>query len=40
MLVDVCAIRNSPPDKMSKADAAKSWREINARNRAKYKSKG
>lgn len=40
MLIDVCAIRNSPPDKMSKADAAKSWRELNARNRAKYKSKG
>lgn len=40
MLIDVCAIKNSPPDKMSKGEAAKSWREINARNRAKFNSKG
>lgn len=40
MLIEVCAIRNAPPDKMSKADAAKGWRELNARNRAKYHSKG
>ena len=40
MLIEVCAIRNSPPEKMSKADAAKGWRELNARNRAKFHSKG
>lgn len=40
MLIDVCAIKNSPPEKMSKAETAKSWREINAKNRAKFNSKG
>jgi hypothetical protein len=39
-LIEVCAARNSPPEKMSKADAARGWRELNAKNRAKYKSKG
>ena len=40
MLIEVCAIRNSPPEKMSKAESAKSWREMNARNRARFNSKG
>jgi hypothetical protein len=40
MLIEVCAIRNAPPEKMSKTEMAKSWREMNARNRAKYHSKG
>lgn len=40
MLIDVCAIKNSPPEKMSKAETAKSWREINAKNKAKFHSKG
>lgn len=40
MLIDVCAIKNSPPEKMTKAEAAKGWRELNAKNRAKFNSKG
>lgn len=39
-LIEVCAIKNAPPEKMSKEDAAAEWRKVNAANRAKFKSKG
>lgn len=39
-LVEVCAIKNTPPEKMSKEDAAAEWRRVNAANRAKFNSKG
>ena len=39
-LIEVCAIRNAPPEKMSKKDMAAEWKRTNARNRAKFKSKG
>ncbi len=40
VLLEVCAIRNAPDKKMSKAQTASSWAKTNARNRAKFKSKG
>lgn len=39
-LVDVCFVKNSPPKKMGKQEAAQMYRELNARNRAKYNSRG
>lgn len=39
-LIRVCAEESNPNKKMSKAEAAKSMREINAARRAKYNTKG
>lgn len=39
-LIDVCNVKNSPPKKMGKQEAAQMYRELNAQNRAKYNSRG
>ena len=39
-LIELCAIKNAPPEKMSEKEALKSWQNVNAQNRAKFKSKG
>lgn len=39
-LIEVCAIRNSPNEKMSKKETAASWRKANAAAKAKYHSRG
>lgn len=39
-LIDVCAIKSSPPKKMSRKDAAILQQQQNARMRAKFGSKG
>ena len=39
-LIRVCAEESNPNKKMSKAEAARSMREINAARRAKYNTKG
>lgn len=39
-LIDVCFVKNAPPKKMGKQEAAQMYRELNARNRAKYNSRG
>lgn len=39
-LIQVCGVKNKPPKKMNKADAARQRRSINAQRRAKYGSRG
>ena len=39
-IIKMCALKNSPPKKMSKSDIANRHRQINAANRAKYHTKG
>ena len=39
-IVKMCALKNSPPKKMSKNEIANRHRQINAANRAKYHTKG
>lgn len=39
-LIDVCAVKNSPPKKMSKREAAQAQRAQNEALRAKYGSRG
>lgn len=39
-LIDVCFVKNTPPKKMGKQEAAAMYRELNAQNRAKYNSRG
>ena len=39
-LIRVCSVKNAPPKKTSKRELASRYAEINARNRAKYNSKG
>lgn len=40
MLINVCAVKNSPPKKMGKAEAAAMQRQLNAERRAKTGSRG
>ena len=39
-IIKMCALKNSPPKKMSKSEIANRHRQINAANRAKYHTKG
>ena len=39
-LIRVCSVKNAPPKKTSKRELASRYAEMNARNRAKYNSKG
>lgn len=39
-LIEVCSIKNSPPKKMSRAEAMRQQHSLNAARRAKYHSKG
>lgn len=39
-LIKVCNIKNEPDKKMSKQETAKTFREINERNKQKYKTRG
>ena len=39
-IIKMCALKNSPPKKMSKNEIANCHRQINAANRAKYHTKG
>ena len=39
-LIELCAIRNAPPEKMSEKEALDGWQKINAMNRSKFNSKG
>ena len=39
-IIKMCALKSSPPKKMSKSDIANRHRQINAANRAKYHTKG
>ena len=39
-IIKMCAVKSSPPKKMSKSDIANRHRQINAANRAKYHTKG
>lgn len=39
-LLKVCAVKNSPPKKMSKSDLTKNYAAINRANRAKFHTKG
>lgn len=39
-LIELAALENAPPKKMSKADAAKAWKEQNAQMRSKTNSRG
>lgn len=39
-LVKVCNVKNTPPKKMSRADAAQRQRQLNEQRRAKYKTRG
>ena len=39
-IIKMCALKSSPPKKMSKIDIANRHRQINAANRAKYHTKG
>ena len=39
-LIQVCSIKNSPPNKRSKAEIAKSYAEINAKRRQQMNTKG
>ena len=39
-LIQVCSIKNSPPNKRSKAEIAKSYAEINAKRRKQMNTKG
>lgn len=40
MLINVCAVKNSPPKKMGKAEVAAMQRQLNAERRAKTGSRG
>ena len=39
-IIKMCAVKSSPPKKMSKSDIVNRHRQINAANRAKYHTKG
>ena len=39
-IITMCAVKSSPPKKMSKSDIVNRHRQINAANRAKYHTKG
>lgn len=39
-LIELAALENAPPKKMSKADVAKAWREQNSQMRSKTRSRG
>lgn len=39
-LIEVCAVKNAPPKKMSKAEAARQWNEQNEAMRKKLNSRG
>ena len=39
-LIKVCSIKNVPPKKMNKAEAARRYAELNAARRRKYNTKG
>lgn len=40
MLIQMVTINNTPPKKLNKAEAVSRWKELNAKNRERFKSKG